>query len=98
MFFTIKDGKIYRHQSATVYTCVYNQSNKAVKVLLSPDEKKVLFLLTNGIVKCMDVMGSGNTARTVYYQSGGLSAQDIAWDGNKNFLIKNNNGWKRQSV
>ena len=84
-----------RHESASSYRTVYSSSPKAVKALLSPDEKNVLILSDNGTVKLMSVSNSG--IRTIYNQSGSLAAKDVAWNDNKSFQVQNGNGWRKQS-
>ena len=82
-------------------TTVYSGSSKAIKVVLSPDEKRVLILLENGKgVRCVDANASNfNTnGRIVYSETGSLAAQDVAWDGNKKIMIKNGNGWRNRNL
>ena len=42
MYYAVKDGKVNRHESSSSYRTVYSSSPKAVKAVLSPDEKNVL--------------------------------------------------------
>lgn len=51
MYYAVKDGKVMRHESSSSFRTVYSSSPKAVKVVLSPDEKNVLILCDNGNVK-----------------------------------------------
>ena len=44
MYYAVKDGKVMRHESSSSFRTVYSSSPKAVKVVLSPDEKNVLIL------------------------------------------------------
>ena len=101
MFFDVKDGKIQRRNSgSSLAQTVYSGSPKAVKVVLSPDEKRVLILLADGRVRCVESksLNFSTSGRIVY--SGGLGplAQDVAWEGNNKMMIKNSNGWRRDSV
>lgn len=101
MFFDVKDGKVQRRNSgSSLAQTVYSGSPKAIKAVLSPDEKRVLILFENNNVRCVDAKSSNfNTSgRTVYSETGGLAAQDIAWDGNNKMMIKNGNGWRSKSV
>lgn len=101
MYFEVKDGKVLRRESgSSIGTTVYSSSPKAVKVVLSPDEKRVLILLEDGRVRCVESknMNFSTSGRIVY--SGGLGplAQDVAWEGNNKMMIKNSNGWRKDSV
>lgn len=101
MYFEVKDGKVLRRKSgSSLGTTVYSGSPKAVKVVLSPDEKRVLILLANGTVRCVESKSSNfNTSgRIVYSGALGPLAQDVAWEGNNKMMIKNSNGWRRDSV
>ncbi|MDE6237233.1 MAG: hypothetical protein K2J23_08275 [Muribaculaceae bacterium] len=102
MFFDVKEGKILRRQAgSSLATTVYSGSSKAIKAVLSPDEKRVLILLENGKgVRCVDANASNfNTnGRIVYNETGSLAAQDVAWDGNKKMMIKNGNGWRSRNL
>ena len=101
MFFDVKDGKVQRRQSgSSLAQTVYSGRPKAVKAVLSPDEKKVLILLENGRVRCVESKSSNfeTSGRIVYSESGGLSAQDVAWDGSSKMMIKNSNGWRSHSL
>lgn len=86
MYYAVKDGKVMRHESSSSFRTVYSSSPKAVKVVLSPDEKNVLILCDNGNVKLMNTNNHG--ARTVYGETGNLKALDLAWDGNKSFQVQ----------
>lgn len=96
MYYAVKDGKVMRHESSSSFRTVYSSSPKAVKVVLSPDEKIVLILCDNGNVKLMNTNNHG--VRTVYNQTGSLKAQDIAWDGNKSYQVQANNRWSKKSI
>lgn len=101
MYFEVKDGKVLRRQSgSSLGQTVYSGSPKAIKVVLSPDEKRVLILLADGRVRCVESksFNFSTSGRIVY--SGGLGplAQDVAWEGNNKMMIKNSNGWRRDSV
>lgn len=45
MYYAVKDGKEMRHESSSSFRTVYSSSPKAVKVVLSPDEKKCPYSL-----------------------------------------------------
>ena len=102
MFFDVKDGRILRRQAGcSLSTTVYSGSSKAIKAVLSPDEKRVLILLENGKgVRCVDANASNfdTNGRIVYSEIGNLAAQDVAWDGNKKIMIKNGNGWRSRNL
>ena len=95
MFFDIKDGKVYKCTSPTSSRCVYNESDKAIKVLISPDETKAIFLTQKGNVKLLDVKSSG--IRSICGANGPV--KDIAWDGPKTVLYKaKNNSFIRWGI
>ena len=96
MYYAVKDGKVMRHESSSSFRTVYSSSPKAVKVVLSPDEKNVLILCDNGNVKLMNTINHG--VRTVYNQTSSLKAQDIAWDGNKSYQVQANSKWSKKSI
>lgn len=96
MYYAVKDGKVMRHESSSSYRTVYSSTPKAVKVVLSPDEKNILILCENGNVKLMNTNNHGS--RTVYNQSGNLKAQDIVWDGNKSYQVQANGKWSKKSI
>ena len=101
MFFDVKDGKVLRRQSGcSLAQTVYGGRPKAVIAVLSPEEKKVLILLENGQVRCVESKSSNfeTSGRIVYSGSGGLSAQDVAWDGSSKMMIKNSNDWRSHSL
>lgn len=96
MYYAVKDGKVMCYESSLSFRTVYSSSPKAVKVVLSPDEKNVLILCDNGNVKLISTNNHG--VRTVYNQTGSLKAQDIAWDGNKSYQVQTNNRWSKKSI
>lgn len=101
MYFEVKEGRVLRRQSgSSLGTTVYSGSPKAVKVVLSPDEKRVLILLEDGRVRCVESknMNFSTSGRIVYSGALGPLAQDIAWDGNRVMMIKNSNGWRRAGI
>lgn len=101
MFFDVKDGKVLRRQSGcSLAQTVYGGRPKAVIAVLSPEEKKVLILLENGQVRCVESKSSNfeTSGRIVYSGSGGLSAQDVAWDGSSKMMIKDSNDWRSHSL
>jgi hypothetical protein len=87
---------VFKYTNANSRSAVYAQTPKAVKALLSPDSKNLLILREKGSVVVMSVATKG--IRKVYDESGSLAAQDIVWDGNSSFQIKNNNGWRKHSL
>ena len=94
--YVVENGKVYRYDNANSKASVYSSSPKAVKALLSPDSKRVLILRENGSVIVMDASNRG--VRTVYNETGNLAAQDIVWDGNNSYQIKNKNGWRKRTL
>lgn len=97
----VKDGRVLRRQSGTsLGPTVYTASPKAVKVVLSPDEKRVLILLADGRVRCVESKNMNFTisGRMVYSGARGPLAQDIACEGNRMMMIRNNNGWRRDNI
>ena len=96
MYYVVKDGKVNRHESSSSYRIVYNSSPKAVKAVLSPDEKNVLILRVDGTVIAMNT--NNHSSRTVYNEKNALAAKDIAWDGNKSFQVQANGKWTKKSI
>ena len=96
MYYAVKDGKVHRHESSSSYRTVYSSSPKALKAVLSPDEKNVLILRADGTVVLMNTSNHG--ARTVYNERNALAAKDIAWDGNKSFQVQTNGKWTKRSI
>lgn len=97
----VKDGRVLRRQSGTsLGPTVYTASPKVVKVVLSPAEKPVLILLADGRVRCVESKNMNFTisGRMVYSGARGPLAQDIACEGNRMMMIRNNNGWRRDNI
>ncbi len=81
MYFEVKDGTVLRRESGiSLGPTVYSSSPKAVKVVLSPDDKRVLILLEDGRVRCVESKNMNFTlsGRIVYIGARGPLAQDIA--------------------
>lgn len=95
-WYDVENGKVVKYTNANSRSVVYSQSPKAVKALLSPDNKNVLILRENGSVVVMSTSTRG--VRTVYNEVGNLAAKDIVWDGNRVFQVKLNNGWRKKSL
>lgn len=95
-WYDVENGKVLHYTNANSRSTVYSQSPKAVKVLQSPDSKRVLILCENGSVMVMDTSTRG--VRTVYNERCSLAAQDIVWEGNNAYQIKNKNGWRKGSL
>ena len=102
MFFDVEDGKVLRRQAgSSLATTIYSGSSKAIKAVLSPNEKCVLILLENGKdVRCVDANASNfNTnGRTIYCEPGCLVAQDVAWDDYNKMMFINGNGWRSRNL
>lgn len=96
MYYAVKDGKVNRHESSSSYRNVYSSSPKAVKAVLSPDEKNVLILRADGTVIAMNTSTHGS--KTVYNEKNALAGKDIAWDGNKSFQVQVNGKWIKKSI
>lgn len=96
MYYAVKDGKVNHHESTSSFRTVYSSSPKAVKAVLSPDEKNVLILRADGTVIAMNTGNHGS--KTVYNGKNVLAAKDIAWDGNKSFQVQANGKWTKKSI
>lgn len=96
----IKNGRVLRRQSgSSLGPTVYTASPKAVKVVVSPHDKRVLILLEDGRVRCVESknMNFIISGRIVYSGARGPLAQDIACEGNRMMMIKDNNGWRKDN-
>lgn len=60
MYYAVKDGKVNRHEFTSSFRTVYSSSPKAVKAVLSPDEKNVLILRADGTVIAMNTNTHGS--------------------------------------